>query len=485
MNIPREDLIAVLSQFNPWWRGEGIADLPAWKRAVFRELYAWVVAPPAPRAVLISGARQVGKTTLLLQAIEKLINEGTPSANILYATFDHPLLKLAGIDAVLDAWREREPKMPGPEYLFLDEAQFIRDWGTWVKLQVDFQKQRRIIFTGSAMPLAEAEQESGVGRWHAIKLTTLSFYEYLHIKRLDLPRLPSVHTLKELFQWSPSELYKCSESASPYVGHFHEYLLRGGFPQSAQIESITQAQRLLREDIIDKVLKRDMTALFGVRRVLDLEHTFLYLCMHDGGILDMQNLCSNLEVKRPTAQNFIELLESVHLIYRLPPYGYGKDILRAKFKIYLADAAISPAVMLKGKSMLEDPESMGTATETSVFKHLFARYYTQSVKFSYWKGKKEHEVDLVAEIGGEIVPFEVKYRTQHTETRDLRGLVELMGTKELTRGYVVTKSINDFGLLTKDDGVARRIMRIPAPLLCYWMGQSELEGFSSEESAGG
>jgi len=332
------------------------------------------------------------------------------------------------------------------------------------------------------MPLAEAEQESGVGRWHAIKLTTLSFYEYLHIKRLDLPRLPFVHTLKELFQWSPSELYKCSESAAPYVGHFHEYLLRGGFPQSAQIESITQAQRLLREDIIDKVLKRDMTVLFGVRRILDLEHTFLYLCMHDGGILDMQNLCSNLEVKRPTAQNFIELLESVHLIYRLPPYGYGKDVLRAKFKIYLADAAISPAVMLKGKSMLEDHTAMGTATETAVFKHLFARYYTQSVRFSYWKGKKDQEVDLVAEIGGEIIPFEVKYRFQHTDTRDLKGLVELIRAKGLTRGYVATKSLTDFGVLTKDDDVGRRIMRIPAPLLCYWMGQSELEGFSSEEN---
>jgi hypothetical protein len=58
------------------------------------------------------------------------------------------------------------------------------------------------------------------------------------------------------------------------------------------VDSITQAQRLLREDIIDKVLKRDMTALFGVRRVLDLEHTFLYLCMHDGGLLDMVDLCA-------------------------------------------------------------------------------------------------------------------------------------------------------------------------------------------------
>lgn len=473
MNIPKDELIAVLSQFNPWWKGETILDLPSWQRASFQELYTWGSAPPASRAVLLSGARQVGKTTLLMQTIEKLLKEGVPAANILYATFDHPIIKLAGIDAVLVTWREREPKVDGPEYLFLDEAQFIRDWGTWVKHQVDFVKNRRIVFTGSAMPLIQEKQESGVGRWHTIRLATLSFYEYLQFKRLNLPILSSLKSLHDLFTWSPQEFYRTTELAAPYVGHFHEYLVRGGFPQTAQIENTHQAQRLLREDIIDKVLKRDMTALFGVRRILDLEQTFLYLCMHDGSLLDMPALCSNLNVRRPTAQNFIELLETAHLIYRLQPYSYGKEILRAKYKIYLADAAIAPAVLLKGKSVVDNPAALGVATETAVFKHLYARYYSQSVRFTYWRDNKDREVDLVAEIGEQIIPFEVKYRAQHTDTRDLKGLLELCKTKSLERGYVVTKSLDDFGLLPGlPDNI--RIMRVPAPLLCYWMGESEL-----------
>lgn len=476
MLVSKAELVAVLAQFNPWWRGEPVADLPTWRRAAFRELELWTIDPPAPRAVLLSGARQIGKTTLMLQAIDSLLRSGVPAANILYATFDHPLLKLAGVDAVLAAWREREPRVEGLEYLFLDEAQFIRDWGTWVKLQVDFDKRRRITFTGSAMPLVEAGQESGVGRWHTIRLTTLSFHEYLQIKGLALPALPRVGSLRELFDWSPVDFYRTTELAAPYVGHFHEYLLRGGFPQTAQVESITQAQRLLREDIIDKVLKRDMTALFGVRRVLDLEHTFLYLCMHDGGLLDMVDLCANLEVKRPTAQSFIELLEATHLIYRLPPYGYGKDVLRARFKIYLADAAIAPAVMLKGKAILEDPAALGVATETAVFKHLFARYYAQALRFSYWRGKKDREVDLIAEVDGQIIPFEVKYRAQHTGARELKGLIELIEQKNVSRAYVVTKSLDDFGVLgglTSGAKAETRVMRVPAPLLCYWMGASE------------
>jgi len=249
MRVSKEELIAVLAQFNPWWRSEPIADLPDWQRAASRELSRWINHPPAHRAILLSGARQVGKTTLLLQQIDALLKQGVPAANILYATFDHPVLKLAGIEAVLEAWREREPRVDGPEYLFLDEAQFIRDWGTWVKHQIDFNKQRRIVFTGSAMPLVEADQESGVGRWHTIRLTTLSFYEYLQIKQVQLPPLPPLKSLTELFDWTPPQFYRAQEIAVPYVGHFHEYLIRGGFPQTAQVESITQAQRLLREDI--------------------------------------------------------------------------------------------------------------------------------------------------------------------------------------------------------------------------------------------
>lgn len=473
MRVSKDELITVLSQFNPWWRSEPIADLPDWKRAAFRELFTWTTSPPAPRAVLLSGARQVGKTTLLMQAVDGLLAQGVPAANILYATFDHPILKLAGIDAVLDAWRSREPQADGSEYLFLDEAQFIRDWGTWVKHQVDFKRQRRIVFTGSAMPLVESEQESGVGRWHTIRLTTLSFYEYVQLKRLKLPALPAVRSLRELFDWNKLDFVRATETAGAYVGHFHEYLVRGGFPQTAQIESITQAQRLLREDIVDKALKRDMTALFGVRRVLDLEHTFLYLCMHDGGLLNISDLSSNLEVKRPTAQHFIELLEATHLIYRLPPFGYGKEVLKGRFKVYLADAAIAPAVLLKGKGVLDDPVALGVATETAVFKHLFARYYAQNVRFTYWRGKRDVEVDLVAEVDGELIPFEVKYRAQHTGVRDLKGLLELCAQKNIERAYVVTKSLDDLGLLL---GVPEgtRVMRLPAPLLCYWIGSSEI-----------
>lgn len=471
-----QEVMAVLRQYNPWWSMQRVADVPEWRRAAFRELDFWLRTPPAQRAVVLSGARQVGKTTLLLQAVEGLIASGVPPQNILYATFDHPLLKLGGLDGIVKLWREYEPAADGPEYLFFDEIQFTRDWQTWLKHQVDFEKRRRIAVTGSATPLVEEGQESGVGRWHTIKLATLSFFEYLQIKKLAVPELPEVESLVKLFDWTSTQFGRVSEQARPLVAHFHEYLLRGGFPQCALVPSVDLAQKLLRDDIVDKVLKRDMTALFGVRRVLELEQTFLYLCLHDGGLLDMVNLGKNLEVKKPTAQNYISLLESTHLIHRLPPHGYGKEILRARHKVYLADAAIAPSVLLKGKALLQDAAAVSRAVETAFFKHVFTRYYDFNVGFAYWRGRKDEEVDIVADVQGRLVPFEVKYSHQHTGAGDLKGLVAFCTEKKVSRGYVITREMTDFSVLPLGDTPAKtRLLKIPAPLACYWLGQSELQ----------
>ena len=476
MIVPEADLAAVLRQMNPWWQGGAVPDLPDWKRAAFAELELWLRDPPAPRAVLLAGARQIGKTTLFLQAIDGLIRRRVAPSNILYLTFDHPLLKLAGLEAVLSAWRSLEVRAPGLEYLFIDEIQFVPSWQTWVKHSVDFQKDRRLALTGSATPLSMEGQESGVGRWHTIRLSTLSFYEFLRIQGVPEPELPPISSLARLFDWSPGDFSRAAFQAEPLVARFHDYLQRGGFPQCALAPSVNWSQKLLREDIVDKVLKRDMTALFGTRRIVELEHVFLYLCLHDGGLLDMQALCRNLELKKPTVSNFLELLQAVHLIHKLSPLGYGKEVLRGRHKVYLADPAIGPSVLSKGRALLEDDVLLGQVVETALFKHLFTRLYAVDVAFSFWRGKRDHEVDLIADVQGRLVPFEVKYRGSDTGLSDLAGLREFCRERKVGRAYVVTRHLRDFGVVhDRDSGQDLSILKIPAPLACWWLGRSELD----------
>lgn len=474
MLASNQEIFSVLRQYNPWWESSKVPDIPKWERVAFNELFKWIYKPPTHRAVILSGARQTGKTTLLLQIIQSLLDKGVNPEQILYATFDHPILKLIGLDELIKIWREIYPVSSKIYYLFIDEIQYTDNWQTWIKHQVDFDKNQKIAATGSAVPLTTEKVESGVGRWHTIKLPTLSFYEYLKIKKIAFPDLPQVASFLNLFNMQDNERMKISEKARPLIGHFHDYILRGGFPQTALVENINIAQKLLREDIVDKVLKRDMTALFGVRRILELEKTFLYLCLHDGGILDMPRLCESLDLKKPTVTKFLELFEASHLIYKLPPHGYGKQILRARYKVYLADAAISGSVLLKGKSLLEDTTKLGAAVETAFFKHVYTRYYQSSIGFFYWRNKRGQEVDVIAEVDGRIIPFEVKYQKSELKVKDLKGLQSLIKERKLNQAYAITRDITDFGVLNIENSKSQ-ILKIPAPLACFWLSQSEVE----------
>ncbi|MCL4740780.1 MAG: ATP-binding protein [Phycisphaerales bacterium] len=475
-NVPRHELFAILSQMNPWWQGQLLRGLPTWTRAAFPELLRWLVDPPAPRAVLVTGARQVGKTTLLRQAARSLLARGIEPRQILYVTFDHPLMKISGVEGVMRVWNELNAPDPEREqHLLLDEIQYVSDWGTWLKHQVDFEKHRRIAATGSAIPIRREGQESGVGRWHTIKLPTLSFYEYLQIRNTAMPEVPRVASLTQPFAWPDAERRRVALSAEALVPHFHEYLLRGGFPQTASVDDVDTAQRLLREDIVDKVLKRDMTALFGVRRITELERLFIYLCLHDGGMLDVQALASNVGVNSRTIANYLDLFEDSNLIYRLRPFGYGKQILKGRQKVYLADAAIAGSVLMRGRALLEDATRLGHAVETAFFKHVFAHYYSVSIGFSYWIGDRGTEIDVIAEIAGRVVPFEVKYRGT-IDSRDLRALAEFCAARDVNRAYIIGADPRDLSVRPLGPAPeAPQALVIPAPLACYWLSRMELE----------
>ncbi|MBI1902072.1 MAG: DUF4143 domain-containing protein [Planctomycetia bacterium] len=171
-------------------------------------------------------------------------------------------------------------------------------------------------------------------------------------------------------------------------------------------------------------------------------------------------------------KHFLDLFEAAHLVYKLAPHGYGKEVLRGRYKYYLADAAIAGSVLFRGTSLLEAPDKLGAAVETAFFKHVFTRFYPTSIGFSYWKGKKGHEVDIVAEVGGEIVPFEVKYESNRIGPSHVKGLVEFCKEKQVERGYLICREPLEFEPLTAH-GASAQILKIPAPLACFWLSESE------------
>lgn len=493
MVIARDALYAALENSNPWWRGQPVPGVPPWHRSIFDEFYAWLTRPPTHMAVAVFGMRRVGKTSLLHQAIAELEDSGdVPPGNILYVDLELLPFAEAGIDQVLEAWRELVPREgDGPEYIFLDEVQGLDRWGTWVKHQVDTRRDRRIAFTGSALPLAKVGHESGVGRWHNLRMPPLSFSEYLHLAGVELPQVVgSVPDPRQLFGRRLHEFTVLSGVMHGYMAHFHRYLEQGGFPQTANVGTPEVARRLLRNDILLPALKGDIPTIFGIRNPRELQAVFHYLCMHEGGILSVESLQKSMQVSKPTAQNYIETLEEGHLVYRLAPFGYGKEVLRGRFKFYPAGAGVAPAVMGTG---LMTPEALGAAVEAAVYRHLSAHCQNLGGRIYYWREDQRHEVDFVVQSGARLpgdggntapageslLPIEVKYRHremgQRYTKKDLSGLLAFCAQKKVRRAYVVTRHPWDLGpqTLPLPGGGELEIMRIPAALFCYWLGQAE------------
>ena len=293
--LDRTEIISVLNGFNPWWSTRPFL-VPEFQRLAFAACRGYLENRDLHRAVLLSGPRRVGKTTVLQQIAIALVEQGTDPKSILYLSLDHPLLKLLSLREILKLFHESTYAEGKPAVLLLDEVQYAPDWETEIKLLVDHRPEYRILSTGSASVIhRERLAESGVGRWITVPIPTLSFYEFILIRDEQPDGIAPDLRVSDLFKSQPGDLTVLADRMRPLQPLFQRYLLVGGFPETATQENIDLCQRLLREDVVERVLKRDMTALFGVRNINELEKLFIYLCLHSGGILAHQACAKALE----------------------------------------------------------------------------------------------------------------------------------------------------------------------------------------------
>ena len=180
------------------------------------------------------------------------------------------------------------------------------------------QPETQVVATGSASPaLIKGNQESGAGRWTVIQVPTMSFYEYCEILNLDRPELPKNLKATQMFHMTQQDRTRIMMQLSKVQNHFNRYLQVGGFPELALADNDLMAQQVMREDVVDKVLKRDLPSLYNIRNATELERIFLYLCNVSAEIVSIEAIAKELSgVSRPTVENYIQYLESANLIYQ-------------------------------------------------------------------------------------------------------------------------------------------------------------------------
>jgi len=166
-------------------------------------------------------------------------------------------------------------------------------------------------------------------------------------------------------------------------------------------------------------------------------------------------------------------MESANLIYRSFPIDMsGKQVLKAKAKIYIADAAIRNAVLMND-NLLTDPNEMGIAVETAVYKHIAAFYYQNTTSVGYYRGgKKGNEIDIVVDFPNGKILVEVKYREKATIGE---GDAIYEWADSASSAIVITKREDDFGIQPSKG--TKKILRLPAFTFLYLLGNAEKHGY--------
>ncbi len=348
-------------------------------------------------AVVVTGARQTGKTTL---------------AQVL-APDERRYLTLDDLDVADAARRDPEALVGGEQRVTLDEVQREPDLLRAVKRAIDRDRvPGRFLITGSAnLLLMRRVSESLAGRASYLTLWPMTRREQAGLGRGGLWEELVAATDAS---W-PDVLRGANEAAARE--DWRALARRGGFPTPA-LELGAAADRAVWFDgYVRTYLERDLQDLASVSALPDFRRLMRAACLRVGQLVNQSELGRDVALPQPTVHRYLNLLETSHLLVRLEAYAVNRTKRLIKTpKIYWADTGL--ALHLAGGS-----EPTGAHLENLILHDLLAWRDTRldRAEVFYWRTATGDEVDFVLEAGGRLLPIEVK-ATAHPRLTDAAGL---------------------------------------------------------------
>jgi uncharacterized protein len=474
LSIPQPAIRSYLAELNPWWVAGNGADpqIAQWpKRAYFPSFMRLLRDEQVRRAIVLIGARRVGKTVMLRQAIQNLLDAGVPGNRILYAEMDVPMFAGESLDSLVRLFTDiHAHRSDQPLWVFFDEIQYLKDWETHLKVLVDKYRQVRFVATGSAAAaLRMKSRESGAGRFTDFMLPPLTFAEYLNFCDREA-----------LVQELPRDEDRRSAFTAPDIGalnaEFIHYLNYGGYPEAVMNPGVREdPRRYLRQDIIDKVLLKDLPSLFGISNTQELNRFFNVLAYNTGNELSPKNLCESTGLDHQRLAEYLEYLEAAHLVRRVHRIDVNARRMQriTTFKLYLTNPSIRAALF--GRIHADD-DAMGRLAETAIWSQwLHSSATIESLHYARWKeGRSDLEVDLVGLNPATQKPWfavEIKWSDRaYSDWRELRGIRALAAAHKLARPAVVTtRTVSG---IVDMEGVS--VEFVPSSLHCYTVARNLL-----------
>lgn len=477
LEIPAHEAQRRLALDNPWWKaGQGIdAEEAGWpRRAYFTQFASLALNTGVRRAVVLIGPRRVGKTVMLKHLIASLLDEGIAGTQLLFLSLDTPLYSGRSLESLVRMFTDLHQHPPAkPLWVLFDEVQYLKDWEIHLKSLVDTYTHIRFVASGSAAAaLRMKSRESGAGRFTEFILPPLTFAEYLRFAGQEEALVRDADPPGERV---PAYLATDIDALN---AEFIHYLNYGGFPE-AVMNPVVRANpaRFLRQDIVDKVLLKDLPSLYGIGDTQELNRFFNVLAFNTGNEVGLEDLSKHSGITKIKLAEYLEYLEAAYLIRRV--HRIDDNALRLQrartFKVYLTNPSIRAALF---GMVTADDEAMGNLAETAVWSQwLHSAEVSRSLHYARWKaGRQDLEVDIVSLDARTQKPrfaVEIKWSDRVPGAlNELRGLRELACRHPLARIPLVTT--RTYTGRADVDGVTIEFM--PVALHCYTIARNLLRG---------
>jgi predicted AAA+ superfamily ATPase len=336
------------------------------------------------------GLRGVGKTTILFQLYDYLVNEkNIDYKNILYLTMDQVksyfnIGLLEYVDNFLDyTHKTSQIFLDKKIFIFVDECHFDKEWSLAGKILYDNSKNIFLIFTGSSALELEFNPDSA-RRSLKIPIFPNNFRDYLSLKHNININSKFGETLAEIIYFTDKkhvdkginlekdvyyDLFKLNNE--PKFA-FMEFLKEYGFATNLNSNKYIRYEVIM--ETINKIIEKDFSTIKSFTSLkMDVIRKIIYfIALSREGPLSNQKIANYLSISSRDVNEILNVLEKTQLIFPIKPYGNGGKIIKKPWKYYFLSPTLNAAINFNiGRFDLDSRQCLGRLAETLVASTLF------------------------------------------------------------------------------------------------------------------
>ena len=374
------------------------------------------------KIVTVIGVRRSGKTYLLFDTINTLIEKGIPKKNIVYINFEDERLELnqGNLDIILQAYRELYPDVKESKiWFFFDEIQNIPKWESFVRRIYD-TVSKKIYITGSNSVFLSSDIATSLrGRSINFEMFPYSFNEYLRHKKID------------------TNIY-LPQNRSIIINNYYNYLKYGGFPETIDVD------RRIRNEILRNyfyvMLYKDLIERYKITSTVILKSFIEKIADNITKPFSINKIYNEfrsigLKLDKNLLYEISNYIENIYLAFSVPKFDYSlKKRMASLNKMYFIDNGLLNTLSI------EFSNNYGKLLENAVYLFLKQKFEDNYEKRVFYH-KNTKECDFVVLKNSKIkYAFQVSHSLENDNTlkREVNTLKQVMNLHKLNKGYIIT-----------------------------------------------